>query len=304
MFDYEYWGNGTFPGAVTMALEEYMLKRAAQTKKAMVRFYSFPKDTVVLGYAQATDALKQAAGADVIRRATGGSHVQTGQNILAYSFAAPRNGQFSGIEDMRNYYATHIATAFQNLGIENVDIDNRASSVNINEKVTAAHAMIWGVESALLHGLIIIEPYDMEQLARRISLGTRIIRGKPYSEYDAIRHIPAISAILPDLVPHAPPERRREAIRQIVAEAILQEVTRGKHTKKSVTGRTINESLPLLENRYGKQRWTATHRPVFTEEEIEEIPGEQLDGPLKANLGYCMYLQVPDKDFKKMTGTE
>ena len=116
MFNYEFWGYKSFPGATTMALEEYMLKRAAQTGKAMIRFYSFPKDTIVLGYAQAPDILKDIRDVHVIRRPTGGSHVQTGKNILAYSFVAPKNG-FSDFEDMRAYYAEHIANAFLSLGI-------------------------------------------------------------------------------------------------------------------------------------------------------------------------------------------
>lgn len=298
MFDYEYWGNAAFSGQINMALEEYMLKRAAETKKAMIRLYSFPEDTIVLGYAQATDALKSGNDANVVRRATGGSHVQTGKNIMAYSFVAPRNGSFSHFEDMRKFYAEHMASAFQKLGIEDVEADNKASTININSKVAAAHAMIWGIGSALLHGLIAIDPYDMEKLAERIFLGTRVIGGKIYSDYDAIRNMPAIATILPNLAKNA--KTRREAVKKILAEAILHEVTKGKHENKAVTESIIRESYPLLEKRYGKEAWTSTHNPVFTKEEIEEIPGEELDGKLKENLGYCMYLQVKDKDFKRM----
>ncbi len=300
MFDYEYWGNAAFSGTTNMALEEYMLKRAAETKKAMIRLYSFPTDTIVLGYAQATDALKTANDASVVRRATGGSHVQTGKNILVYSFAAPRDGSFRNLEDMRAYYAEHVANAFTGLGIENAEADNKASTVNINGKVAAAHAMIWGVESGLLHGLMAIDPYDMEKLAERIFLGTRAIGGKVYSDYDAIRNMPAIAKLLPDLAKNAKADARTEAVKKILAEAILQEVTRGKHENKAVTESVIKESYPLLEKRYGREAWTEAHNPVFTKEEIEEIPGEELDGKLKEKLGYCMYLQVRDRDFKRM----
>jgi hypothetical protein len=34
---------------------------------------------------------------------------------------------------------------------------------------------------------------------------------------------------------------------------------------------------------------------------VEAIPGEELSGKLKKDLGYCMYIEVPDKDFAKMT---
>jgi lipoate-protein ligase A len=300
MFEYEYWGNASFKGQVNMALEEYMLKRAAETRKAMVRFYSFPRDTIVLGYAQSTDALKTNA-VDSVRRATGGSHVQTGHNILSYSFSAPRSN-FSGLEDMRKYYAEHVANAFTKLGIENAEADNKASSVNIDNKVAAAHAMIWGIESGLLHGLIILDPYDMEKLAQRIYLGTRIIGGKVYSDYDCIKNIPAITKILPSLAGNLNNSAQRtEAIKTILGEAILQEVTGGKHKNRAIDDRVINMSMPLLEKRYGQELWTKTHNPTFTKEEIDEIPGEELSGPLKEKMNYCMYLQVKDKDYKEMT---
>jgi len=34
------------------------------------------------------------------------------------------------------------------------------------------------------------------------------------------------------------------------------------------------------------------------------MPGEELDGPLKEKQGYCLYIQVPDKDFKHMAEPE
>ncbi|MBS3054264.1 MAG: lipoate--protein ligase family protein [Candidatus Aenigmarchaeota archaeon] len=296
MFDYEYWGNRPFSGAVNMALEEFMLKRAAETGKAMARFYSFPQDTVVLGYAQATDALKTKR-INVVRRATGGSHVQTGPNILAYSFAAPRHG-FSGIEDLRRHYAGCIEKAFADLGIENAEADNKASCINVNGKLAAAHATIWGVGSGLIHGLLAIDPYDMEKLAQRITLGTRVINGKVYSEYDAIRNMPTIASLLPELAKAAP--QRTEALKAIIGNAILKEVAEGKHENKSVDESIIAAAYPLLEKRYGAQPWTNERTPAFSEEEIEEIPGEEINGPLKKGLGYCMYLQVQDRDFKTM----
>ncbi|HLD84097.1 MAG TPA: hypothetical protein VI979_04565 [archaeon] len=300
MFDYEYWGNATFPGAVNMALEEFMLRRAAGTGKAIARFYSFPHDTIVLGYAQATDALK-ARSVNVVRRATGGSHVQTGPNVLAYSFTAPRHG-FTGIDDLRKHYAGCIERAFTGLGIENAKADNKASSVNINGKLAAAHATIWGVDSGLIHGLIAIDPYDMEKLAERLALGTRVINGKVYSEYDAIRNMPTMSSLLPELAKSA--TQRTEALKAIIGNAILREATNGKHKNKAVDDNIIAAAYPLLEKRYGAVPWTNERAPAFTEEEIEEIPGEELNGPLKKGLGYCMYLQVQDRDFKIMAGED
>jgi lipoate-protein ligase A len=297
MFDYEYWGNRKFSGKINMALEELMLNKAAETKKAIIRFFSFPKDTIVLGYAQATDVLKTRE-IEVVRRATGGSHVQVGNNIIAYSFAVPRDGSFTNFEDMRKYYAEHIVNAFLSLGIDNVEADNEASTINIDGKVVASHAIIWGVNSALMHGLIIIDPYDADKLAKRVYLGTRVIGGKVYSEYNAIKNIPAISKILPELAENS--NNRIESINKILAEVILNQVTNGKYENKVIDDKVIAESYYLLERRYGNIRWTNKHKPVFTEDEIEAIPGEELNGRLKKGLGYCLYLQVKDKDFKRM----
>ena len=164
MFDYEYWGNRAFSAEDNMALEEFFLQRAQ--KNAVIRFFDFQKDSLILGYAQHTDAIKNPLGASVVRRLTGGSHVQVGQNTFVYSFAVPRSGEFSTFTDMRKYYAQHVADALENVGMENIEVDNKASTINSNGRVVASHAVIWGAKSALLHGLVIIDPYDAEKMTK------------------------------------------------------------------------------------------------------------------------------------------
>ena len=298
MFNYEYWGFGTYNAAVNMALEEAMLLRAK--KKAAIRFYDFARDSVVLGYAQSTDALKK-RDADVVRRVTGGSHVQTGKNILAYSIAVPRDGSFRGYEDMRAYYAEKIRAAVENMGIDDVTADNHASSINIGDKVVAGHAMFWGVESALIHGLILIEPYQMEKLAARIALGKRKIGTKTYSEYDALKNAPTVAGET-DAAKNAP--QRNNAVKNIMAERILAELAGGKHANEPINEKTVAKAMPLLAKRYGNDAWTEERSPSFTSEDVEEIPGEELNGGLKKKLGYCMYLQVNDRNFRRMASND
>ena len=123
MFDYEYCGNKVYKSHLNMAFEEYLLERAAKTSKASVRFYSFPKDSIVLGYAQDTDVIKKLdSNVELTRRATGGSHVQVGSNVLAYSFVVPRDGSFKNYSDMRTYYAESVANALIDLGLDNLKV--------------------------------------------------------------------------------------------------------------------------------------------------------------------------------------
>ena len=299
MFEYELWKGEKYPANVNMALEEFFLNRPAETKKATLRLWSVPRDSGVLGYSQATDVIKGIEnGFDVVRRASGGSHIQIGPNILAYSMTVPRDGSFKNYEDMRAYYAEKVAKTLGNLGVENIATDNKASTINVDGKVIASHAIIWGVNSALLHGLITIDPYNVDRLSGRLSLGSRKIGNKTYTEYTALKNIPTISKLLDRTAKNA--KDRTEALKDIVSEELIKEVTGNKHETNAVNNVVLTESYKLIQEKYGQDKWNDLKRPAFTKEQIEEIPGEELDGPLKKKLGYCLYIQVKNKDFKKM----
>jgi lipoate-protein ligase A len=284
-----------------MALEELLLAKAAQQNRAQVRFFDFAKDSAVLGYAQATDVLKKRDDTfDITRRCTGGSHVQTGQNVLAYTFAVPRDGSFTHYEDMRAYYAQLVAEALGDLGIKELEVNNRESTIKAGGKIVASHAVLWGVRSALLHGLIIIDPYDVDRVDQRLKLQARKIGNNEYSEYSALKNLPAVSNLLDSVAKNASEEARSAALKELVSAAILEKVTKGRHENEAISDKAIFLAQDLLEKKYGKPVWIEERKPEFTKAEVEEIPGEELNGPLKKNLGYCLFLQVENKDFKKM----
>ena len=300
MFEYEYWFSDLYPTSVNMALEEYFLHRSV-SNKASLRLWSVPKDAAVLGYSQATDVIKRVeSGFNVVRRASGGSHIQIGPNILAYSVTIPRDGSFKNYEDMRAYYADKVAASFQNLGVNNIDVDNKASTINVDGKVVASHAIVWGVKSALLHGLIVIDPYNVDKLSGRLALGSRKIGKNVFTEYSALKNIPAVSQLLDKVAKNLNREQRTEALKKILSEEIKKTVTEGAFVNKQIGTKVLAQAHQLIQQKYGQDKWTNLKKPAFTKEEIEEIPGEKLDGPLKKNLGYCLYIQVKNKDFKKM----
>jgi len=304
MFDYTYWGNDSFPANINMVLEEFFLKLAAAEKIPSIRFFTFDKDAIVLSYGQATDAIKN-LDKDVVltRRLTGGSHVQQGRNALSYMFAVPRDGSFKNLTDMRAYYAEIVGKAFENLGIENVEVDNRACGIKIDGRIAASHAMFWGVESALLHGIIIVKPYEVEKIANRLWLKTRKVHGKIYTEESALRNIPAIMNQLKNFAPNAKPEQKLKGVHELIAQEILKEATRGKFRREKIDEKIIARLQLLLQEKYNKQAWIEKRKPPFTEEEVEEIPGlygARLDGRLKKNLPYCLWIEVKNREFKKM----
>ena len=244
MFDYEFWHSEKYPIEVNMALEEYFLKRSQ--KRACLRVWSVPKDAAVLGYSQATDVIKKMeSGFNVVRRASGGSHIQIGSNVLAYTITVPRDGSFKHYEDLRAYYADKIAKSFENLGISNITVDNKASTINVDGKVVASHAVVWGVNSALLHGLIIVDPYNVNKLSNRLVLGSRKIGSKTYTEYSALKNIPAISQLLDNTAKNLNQKQRTEALKEIVSQEILKFITENKFKNKKID-KTKNTNKPRI----------------------------------------------------------
>ena len=284
-------GRNSLPANINMALEEYSLQKSSEGA-GHIRFFDMPKDVIVLGYAQSPDVHKQSI--DIVRRVTGGSHVLFSENTMAYSISVPRDGSFKNHQDMRKEFLGKIEASFRNLGID-ATTDLQASATYVDDKIIAGHAMIWGVESALIHGLINITPFDMIKMEKYVKLKSRKIGSNLYSEKDVISKLPAVSDFI-----KKDKASKNEICRKILIKSIVSEVTSGKHENKSIDNIIINQSIPLLEKRYGKEVWNLKHNPEFSPEQIEEIPGEELKGNLKKDLGYCYFTQVKDSDFKEM----
>jgi lipoate-protein ligase A len=305
MYHYTYWGRHTLPAVDNMALEEFFLKDSADNKTAHIRFYDFAGDTVVLGYNQGLGALKK-WGHDfsIVRRGSGGSHVHVGDNILAYSFIIPRDGSFRFHNDFRAYYADKIKSSLEKLGLQDIVVDNKASTIMTENRVIASHAVAWGVKSALLHGILHITPYEVDKVMSRVYLGYRRIGNNIYTEANALRNIPALAHILPKIKPNATPEQRQEYFKELLSETILREVAGKDYERTELSDQIRAMARAYREAKYSQERWIKHRDPVHTPEEIEELPGEELTGPLKEGWGYCLYIQVPDKDFKKMADPE
>jgi lipoate-protein ligase A len=305
LFDYEYWGYDTLPIKRNMSMEDFLLAHSELRKKATIRFWNVERDSVVLGYAEDTSAIISRDGSfDVARRITGGSHVQFDENCLAYSFTIPRDAKFLHFDEMRNYFAKCIEESLVELGIETVKTDSAASTVNVDGKVVASHAIFWGVKSALMHGLIVVDPYNVDKIASRVMLKSRVIGKKTYTEYDALKNIPALSTITKFSDVYLNKRMRREYIKKVLAKAILNKVTLGDYENKSGIAVRTEAAPPTSATRHVGQIWVEKRRPVYTKKEVDAIPGEELAGKLKGDLGYCLYIQVKDTDFSAMANNE
>jgi len=157
-----------------------------------------------------------------------------------------------------------------------------------------------GVKSALIHGLMMIDPLNMNKVMERIQLAQRVIKGETFSEANALAQIPTITHLLRKLKPHAASEQKSQFCKELMSTAILNEVAGKSHTKSLLSDNILLRARLMQEKKYAQEAWIKQRDPAFTPDEIEEMPGEELDGPLKEKLGYCLYIQVKDKDFKHM----
>ena len=301
MFDYEYWGNNVLPIKDNMAVEEYLLNDSAKNNVATVRFWNVEKDSVVIGYGESPRNIKKVDSSfDFTRRITGGSHVQFDKNCLAYTITVPRDGSFKHFDDMRKYYADKIVDALSELGVNDIFADNRASTINVNGKVMASHAMFWGVNSALMHGLMLIDHYNVDKLYERMILKDRRVGKNIYREYDALKTAPAAKDLLFKNKIEISDDNKVKYIKEKIAEKILTEITNGKYMNKGLDNSIISNSRSIVASTHTGTPWINDRAPPYTSENVDSIPGEELAGKLKDNLGYCMYIEVPDKDFSKM----
>jgi len=300
MYSYRDWGVNRLSGLDNMALEEFFLRDAARTSNAHLRFYDFDRDTVVLGYNQATDVVKRwDASFTLTRRASGGSHVHIGQNVLAYSVIVPRDGSFRNHQDFRVFYGDKVAAALERAGMKDISTDHGASTVMQDGRVIASHAVTWGVQSALLHGIVHITPYDMATLLDRIRVNARKIGSKEYHEATALSNIPTAAGLL-KVKPHASPGQRASFVKNFLADQVRAEL--GGTSRKLLSEPILLRAKKLQQEKYAQELWIKQRDPTFSPEEIEEFPGESLDGPLQEKQGYCLYSQVKNKDFKRMAG--
>lgn len=301
MFDYKYFGRNRLSIHQNMALEEYTLNESALHNIATIRFWEVDRDSAVIGYGESkSNIIKEDKSFDLARRITGGSHVQFDRNCLAYSFTVPRDGSFKHFEDMRKFFAEKVTNALIGLGINGAEADNRASTINVDRKVMASHAIFWGVESALLHGLILVDHYDVDSIIERMLLKERKIGRHTYAEYDALKGMPVAKELINSVPFGIDEDKRLGYVKSMICKSILSEVAEGRYKVEGIDDYAINNAMKLAEARHVGRPWVEKRYPTYGKEEVEAIPGEELDGGLKKDLGYCMYIEVPDKDFSKM----
>lgn len=299
--EFEFWGIDEFSGTMNMGIDEYMTQCSSESNSSILRFYTV-RDAMGIGYGQRLKILKDKPEFEIFRRITGGSQVQGDSSTLMYSLATPHE-TFESVRSLRTYIDERIAKGLRDLGISSAAADVDTATIDIDGKVVGGDSMIRGKKnefnenkSDLLQGILVINPYDVEKISKRMPLKSRIIDGEVYREYDALKNLPPISTCLDGVIKHDAME--------LVTDSILQRLTGGSYKEVKQNNGFLNEAKKFVDRRYGRRSWLENQKPDYEKGEIEESPGEELQGPLKTREGYCFYVLVKDPEFKIMAQKE
>jgi len=198
--------------------------------------------------------------------------------------------------------ATSAADGLRDIGIS-ITIDPKSQTMQYENdgKVIGGYSTIWGIQKSQVHGLITISPYDAEKIKRRVFLKTWKIKGEFYSEYDALKIMPTVSSILNGGKKFRN-EVYTEELKKKVAEVITKKLTEdGSFKNENIFDKVVNESIELAREKHSQDEWVYRHLPTFKRNEVEKIPGSELDGPLEKERGYCLWLFVKPENFREMS---
>lgn len=96
-----YWLDTAHAPSLNMALDEALLKHAAQTKRCIVRFYEWDRPAISIGYLQNYEAGKR-QGYEIVRRPTGGGVVYHDHD-LTYTVALPAGHWLTTVDRESSY---------------------------------------------------------------------------------------------------------------------------------------------------------------------------------------------------------
>ena len=111
------WEDSSRDPFINMALDELLLKNANILNKPLLRFYTWDRPSVSIGYVQKISAAPE-SGYTVVRRCTGGGMVFHNTDIT-YTAAIPLDHKLNKLSRLGSYYFFHMAIikAFSYSGI-------------------------------------------------------------------------------------------------------------------------------------------------------------------------------------------
>src|SRR3989338_3800385 len=266
MKNYVYLGDHEFDPYTNLAIDETLLER---TKSGIVylRIYSFSAPVMILAYSESPSDLKldyiRGQGINVARRLSAGSVMYCDQKSLCYSLIGRQENMRYPNEIHREYGGKIKDVLSKIMGCdiyigEHFSLRTRQDATGI----IAGHGIKLGSGSYLYHGIIAVQPWNLNLLNSSIVLSEE--------ELTVIPQLPYVN--MP---------------RTVIIENLLRGLTDDKHT---MTGREeFNEIIlaarKLASEKHGKDHWINEGRST------EQSGGHKLF----TNGGFCFCVTRGDE---------
>lgn len=244
-------------GAMNMALDESLLRRADLEDRFFLRFYEVGKPTVILSNSDNYDSAVKSSGLDVevCRRMTGGRPIYLDSNTLEYSICGPLRKE----DSLESAFGTPVKI-HKSLGpiladaiSEMIGDGNRisfgnTSSIRIANKPIAGHAqMIAPSHSFLYHGVIVIYPWNLKVIDSVLNL--------PRDDIKEISTLPCIHSLA------------RKEVNTQYKEGLVQNML-GRMAEENLSYASDAEKAAILKDaqelfaaKYGTREWTLKDVP-------------------------------------------
>lgn len=181
-FDFENGEHMERSAGVNMALDEYILGKAAEKDKPYLRIYGFEEPAFIPSRRTSADDIAAAVdnGHDYTRRNTNGSTIPCLDNTVAYSVAYPTNDFPDRVFEER--IAPALLEAFESTGLESekLNVGEKHDAIRYGGTDTPGEAApgrtlvgssLWrNGGSVLSHGVVAVEPWDVEFLDENMDL--------------------------------------------------------------------------------------------------------------------------------------
>ncbi|MFB6216700.1 MAG: biotin/lipoate A/B protein ligase family protein [Candidatus Aenigmatarchaeota archaeon] len=236
--------QGTYTAAENLGIDDFLIEKTAETGQKYLRLYDFENPAVILARNEHTSDLESLKeNHDYTRRDTGGSVIYCGENGLFYSIVMPAEENDYPENLHQDYFGPKIAEALNRLGVEEERLGvGEHFSVRINGYTIAGHAQRKKNGAILYHGVLAVEPWDVEKLDELINLRER----DGQKEKHFIESLPALREYV---------NYSGDEIREATKEQIIESFTNGDYTDYRLSGEERKKVMSLVEDRYNDPDW-------------------------------------------------
>lgn len=177
-----FFGRDTLNAGMNMAVDEALMMRSAFDKKFYLRFYDFERPSIILSRFDPHTAIKNADGADVCRRLSGGRPLYMDQNMLGYTVTGPMSKETLdltySIDTLHRVIGPMLAGAISEIienghevtlgGSSSIRVDNRRI---VGNAYAMGHSELDFKNSAFIyHGVVVTAPWNGDLIGKLLNL--------------------------------------------------------------------------------------------------------------------------------------